>query len=123
LGVDENFRGCVSPHVRDRMNADAAREGAGVIRRSDGGAFWRSTSASETAQKLQIAAFDQRDRIMDEAIGFSAGVQILPLDRGKLGVVGGEHFGRDVARATAGVVNVESVEKQLAGAGALFVEL
>ncbi|VTZ22453.1 conserved hypothetical protein [Methylocella tundrae] len=48
---------------------------------------------------------------MDQAIGFAARVGILPLDRGKLGVVGAEYFRRDVARAAAAIVNVEGVEE------------
>lgn len=63
------------------------------------------------AQELEIAPFDQGDRIVDEAVGFAARVRILPLDRGKLGMVGAEHFRRDVARATAGVVDVEGMQE------------
>lgn len=81
---------------------------AGVViaMRGDG---WRR--ASETAQELQIAPFDEGDRIVDQAVGFAPRVGILPLDRGKLGVVGAEYFRRDVARATAGIVNVKGVEE------------
>jgi hypothetical protein len=48
---------------------------------------------------------------MDEAVGLTAGVRILPFDGGKLGMLGGENFHRYVSRPTAGVMNVEGVEK------------
>lgn len=48
---------------------------------------------------------------MDEAVGLTTGMRILPLDGGKLGVIGGEHFRRYVARPTARIVNIEGVEK------------
>jgi hypothetical protein len=73
-----------------------------------GDEWWR---ASETAQELQIAPFDEGDRIVDQAVCFAARVRILPFDRGKLGVVGAEYFRRNLARATAGIVNVEGVEE------------
>ena len=70
----------------------------------DGGARQRPRSSYKMA-------FDQRAiEWLNQAVGFAARVGILPLDEGKLGVVGVEYFRRDVPRATAGVLNVEGVE-------------
>jgi hypothetical protein len=81
---------------------------ASGLGRSD---FEKFSRASGAAKELQISPFDQGDRVMDEAVSPAAGMRIFPLDGGELGVIGGEHFRRDVARSPARVMNVESVEK------------
>lgn len=47
-----------------------------------------STSVrSAAAQKLEVAAFDQGGRVVDETIGFAPRVRVLPFDRGELGLI------------------------------------
>ena len=48
---------------------------------------------------------------MDQTVGRAPGVRVFPLDRWKLGLFRAQDLFRDVARATAHVVNVEGMEK------------
>ncbi len=66
---------------------------------------------SAAAQKFEIAAFDERDRVADQTIGRASRVGVFPLDRWKLGLVRMQDDLRDVARTAAHVVNVEGVKK------------
>ena len=66
---------------------------------------------SAAAQKLEIIAFDEGNRIVDQAICGAPSVGVLPLDGWKLGVFRTQNDFGDVARAAAHVVNVEGVKK------------
>lgn len=48
---------------------------------------------------------------MNEAVGLTAGMRILPLDRTAVGMVGREHLRCHVPRTTAQIVNVEGVKE------------
>ena len=79
----------------------------GGIARAEG----RLRGWSAAAQELQIAAFDECNRVVDQTVGRTPGVGVFPLDRWKLGLIGTQNLFGDVARATALLVNVEGVKK------------
>ena len=79
----------------------------GGIARAEG----RLRGWSAAAQELQIAAFDECNRVVDQTVGRTPGVGVFPLDRWKLGLIGTQNFFGDIARATALLVNVEGMKK------------
>lgn len=79
----------------------------GGIARAEG----RLRGWSAAAEELQIAAFDECNRVVDQTVGRTPGVGVFPLDRWKLGLIGTQNFFGDIARTTALLVNVEGMKK------------
>ncbi len=73
-----------------------------------GNGLWGRSAA---AQKLEIVALDERDRIVDHSVRRAPGVGVFPLYRWKLCLVGTQNLFGDIAGATALLVNVEGVKK------------
>jgi hypothetical protein len=72
--VDKDFRGGVSPFVAPlpmgvRCAACVARAGAGL-----GCVLEGSARVSAAAQKFEVAALDQRNRVVNETVGGASGV-------------------------------------------------
>ena len=71
----------------------------------------RVTDGLAAAQKLQVAALDQGDRVVKQTVGSSPSVRVFPFDGRKACLIRSEYDLGDITSAATGLMNVKGMQQ------------
>jgi len=69
------------------------------------------TGELAAAQELQVAALDQSDRVVKQAVGSSPSVRVFPFDGREACLIGSEYDLGDITSAATGLMNVKGMQQ------------